>query len=220
MRNALLATVFVTTLMPAAAMAEAGDFLVRARAIIVSPVEETSDVLPALPGASVAVDDAFAPELDFTYFLSDRLALELILATTKHDIVGTGNIGALGEVGDTWVLPPTLTLQYHFNPGGRLRPYVGVGINYTIFYSEDTSRSLNDAIGQTSLDIDESVGIAVQAGVDIAITDNWFINADIKSIQIDTDATLRTETGGDPLINTIGIDLDPVVAGIGIGRRF
>lgn len=199
------------------AMAAQGDWLVRLRGIVVSPTENTSGVMPDLTDASVEVDNAIVPELDFTYFLTDNIAAELILATSPHGINGTGIIADRGEVADVMVLPPTLTLQYHFMPNGAFRPYLGVGVNYTIFYSEDASDSLVDALGgATDVDLDDSFGVAFQAGVDVPINDRWFINADVKYIQIDTDATLTT---GDT-VRTIEVDLDPIVAGVGVGFRF
>ncbi|MEM9232938.1 MAG: OmpW family protein, partial [Pseudomonadota bacterium] len=198
------------------AVAEQGDWIVRGRAIIVAPQEDASGVQPAFPNGSVEVENAVVPELDFTYFLTDNLGLELILATSPHDLEGTGDLSSLGTIGDVWALPPTLTLQYHFQPEANVRPYIGVGINYTIFYNEDATSSLNEAIGDTSISLDDSVGIAVQAGVDVDINDTWFWNADVKWIQIETEATLNT--GG--AINTVDVELDPIVAGIGIGRRF
>ncbi|MEE4213166.1 MAG: OmpW family protein [Parvularcula sp.] len=217
MKKLLLTTALAAAAFaPIAASAEKGDLLVRARGILVAPTEETSDVLPALPGASVEIENAIVPELDFTYFLSDRMAVELILATSPHDLEGTGAIEGLGKVADLWALPPTLTLQYHFAPDATFRPYVGVGLNYTLFYNEDASDSLNDALGATDVDVDDSFGIAFQLGADIDLNETWFFNADIKYIQIDTEATLTTGT----LVNTVDVDLDPVVFGLGIGRKF
>jgi outer membrane protein len=212
----LLAASAAAAALPAAAQAEKGDLLVRARAIVVAPTEETSGVEPSFPGGSVEVENAVVPELDFTYFLTDRIAAELILATSPHDIQGTGDLEGLGRLADVWALPPTLTLQYHFAPDAAFRPYAGLGLNYTIFYSEDASNSLENAIGQTSVELDDSVGVAFQLGFDVDVSENWFFNADVKYIQIDTDATLRTGE----LRNTVEVDLDPVVAGIGFGRRF
>lgn len=216
MRRSLLLTAAFTAASIQTAAAEQGDWLVRLRAITVSPTENVGPVLPGFPGGSAEVDDAYVPELDFTYFFTDNIAAELILATSPHDLQGTGTLAGLGEIADVMVLPPTLTLQYHFNPRGKFRPYAGVGVNYTIFYSEDASTSLVNAIGPTALDVDDTVGVSYQAGFDVDLNDRWFVNADVKYIQIDTTATLNT--GG--TINTIDIDLDPIVAGIGIGYRF
>ncbi|RFB01444.1 OmpW/AlkL family protein [Parvularcula marina] len=215
LRAALIGTAAIGA-MTSVAAAEQGDWIVRGRAILVSPQEDASGVEPAFPNGSVEVEDAVVPELDFTYFLTRNVGVELILATSPHDLEGTGDLEGLGKIGDVWALPPTLTLQYHFQPEAKVRPYVGVGFNYTIFYNEDATSSLNNAIGDTSISLDESFGVAVQAGVDVDVSENWFVNADIKWIQIDTTATLNT--GGS--INKVDVELDPIVAGIGLGRRF
>lgn len=198
------------------AYADQGDWLVRLRAIGVIPTEEAGPVLPAFPTGSVSVDNAYVPELDFTYFFTNNIAAELILATSPHDISGAGALSGLGKIADTMALPPTLTLQYHFAPEAMVRPYVGAGVNWTVFYSEDASSSLETAIGATDVSLDDSFGWAVQAGVDIDITKRIFLNLDVKYIDIDTTATL--DTSG--VINAVDVKLDPVVAGIGIGMRF
>ena len=198
------------------AFAEQGDLLVRLRGIIVAPTDESSAAQPTFPGATVSVDNAIVPELDFTYFLTDNIGAELILATSPHDISGEGTLAGLGEIADAMVLPPTLLLQYHFPTAGRVRPYVGAGINWTIFYSEDASSSLVNAVGPTAVSLDDSVGWAVQAGVDFDLTDRVFLNVDVKYIDIDTTATLNS--GG--LINTVDVSIDPIVAGVGVGMRF
>lgn len=214
-RKFLTAAALAPSLIQTAA-AEQGDWLVRLRGIVVAPTENSSAVLPSFPGGSVGVENAVVPELDFTYFITNNIGAELILATSPHDIVGEGDLAGLGEIADLMVLPPTLTLQYHFNPNGKLRPYVGVGVNYSIFYSEDASDTLVNAVGPTTVDVDDSVGVAYQAGVDFELTERWSLNADVKYIQIDTTATLNS--GG--AINTVDVDLDPIVAGIGVGYKF
>jgi outer membrane protein len=205
-----------TVLTPTLAQAEAGDWLVRARAIYVAPTESTGPVLPTFATGSVSVDNAIMPELDFTYMITDHIGAELILATTNHDISGEMALEGLGEIADTWVLPPTLTLQYHFLPRNSVRPYVGAGINWTIFYSEDSKDALNNAIGQTDVNLSNSFGWAVQAGVDIDITEKFFFNVDVKYVDINTTATLTTGT----LVNTTEVDLDPIIVGVGFGVRF
>ncbi|MEO1014414.1 MAG: OmpW family protein [Pseudomonadota bacterium] len=216
----MLRTTFIASLLMASSLqsaaAEQGDFLVRLRGIVVAPTAQSGDVLPSFPGGQVDVENGLSPEVDFTYFLTDNIGVELIAATTAHTVVGEGALAGVGDIADLMVLPPTLTFQYHFNPEGVFRPYVGVGVNWSIFYSEDASPALVNAVGPTDVAVDDSVGVAYQAGFDVPIGDRWVFNADVKWIQIDTTATL---TSG-PAVNTVDIDLDPIVAGIGIGYRF
>ena len=106
------------------------------------------------------------------------------------------------DVGSTWILPPTLTLQYHFMPRERFSPYVGVGLNTSFFYATSPAKPT-----VTSLSLDNNVGAALQAGFDYNITGHWFANVDVKQIFLNTTAHLRTA-------------LDPLVAGVGVGYRF
>ncbi len=188
------------------AAAESGDWLVRLRGINVAP-NESADI--ATIGGDVDIDSSIVPELDITYFLRDQWAVELILGVTPHDVMAVGT--SLGDVdlGDVTLLPPTLTLQYHFNPDGQVRPYVGAGVNYTHFFNED----LPSGSALTSIDYDASFGLAAQAGVDFAIDEDWFFNVDVKYIDIDTDVTINGAIAAD-------VQIDPVVFGLGFGRRF
>jgi outer membrane protein len=180
---------------------DAGDILVRLRGIAVVPDEDgTTDVL----GGDIEVDNAYMPELDFTYFFTKNIAAELILATTEHDVKLKSPDVDLGSV---WLLPPTLTLQYHFLPDGKFSPYIGAGINYTIFYDED-SGAVN------SIDYDDSFGFALQVGVDYKIDDRWSLNADVKKLYLETDVSVN---GG--AIKS-EVDLDPWIFGLGVGYRF
>jgi outer membrane protein len=195
---------------------EQGDWLVRGRLIHVAPNDSSGEV-STLSGSGVAVGASSTFELDFTYMLNPNLGLELILATTKHDLKGRGTIAGLGKIGESGVLPPTLTLQYHFAPRAAVRPYAGVGMNYTLFYSDKSSASLNAALGgPTSVDLSNSWGPALQAGLDVDLTKDWFLNVDAKYVWIDTKATLAT--GG--TTRTVNVDINPWVFGVGIGRRF
>jgi outer membrane protein len=178
----------------------AGDVLVRLRAISIIPNVETTNTLAAL---NVGVNNAIVPELDLTYMIRDYLGVELILGTSRHQV--TSSLGNLGGVN---VLPPTLLLQYHFNHQGRVRPYLGAGVNYTYFYNN----GLNVG-GQPVSMTNHSFGPAVQAGVDVQITKSLFVNADIKKIWMRTDASLGGEALG-------RLNIDPVVVGLGVGMRF
>jgi outer membrane protein len=191
-------------------------WIVRLRALRVTPTEQTGPVRPSFSTGHTAVSNSYAPEIDFTYMAMRHVGAELILATTKHSLSGRGALDGLGQIGHTWVLPPTLTLQYHFLPDGHVRPYVGAGINYTIFYAEKSSNGLNAAIGKTQLGLRDSFGYALQAGVDVDVTSRVFVNFDLKYLDIDTKARLTTGS----VVNRERVHLDPLVPGIGIGMRF
>ena len=206
---------------PAALSYEAGDWLVRGRVIAVSPNESSNTLTSSVAGGlgtKAGVNSDVVPEIDFTYMLSRNWGVELILASSEHDIKAKGALAALGNIIDTRTLPPTLTLQYHFKPDSKYRPYVGLGVNYTLFFSEDASRSLKTAAGGTAnVDLDPSIGLAAQVGMDIGLNDDWFINFDLKYIDMNTDASISTAALGKLKID---VDIDPWVYGIGIGKRF
>ncbi len=128
----------------------------------------------------------------------------MILATTKHDVTSSG-----ANIGNAKVLPPTLTLQYHFNPdSGAFRPYVGAGVNYTRFYD------INLLNGAATVE-KNSWGGALQIGADFPINKTLFFNVDIKKIWIDTDVKL-TATGA----TAAHFKINPVVIGLGLGMKF
>lgn len=178
----------------------AGDILVRLRAISVHPEVKAGGALGTL---GAGVNNATVPELDFTYMIRDQIGVELILATSRHQV--TSNVGGLGGVG---VLPPTLLLQYHFNHAGRVRPYVGAGVNYTVFYNDKLKA------GATPVSIDHSsFGPALQVGVDVQVAKNLFVNADLKKIWMRTSASADGADLG-------SLKIDPWVLGVGIGMKF
>ena len=193
-------------ILAAPAMAEQGDWLVRLRAINVVPNEEAT-ITPI--GGDVDIDTSVVPELDITYFVQDNWAVELILGVTPHDVMAVDTAAGDIDLGDVTLLPPTLTLQYHFNPEGQYRPYVGAGVNYTHFFNED----LPSGSALSTIDYDASFGLAAQAGIDIALQDEWFLNLDVIYIDIDTDVVIDGAVNAD-------VQIDPVVFGVGFGRRF
>jgi len=149
-------------------------------------------------------DDAYTPEIDITYFFTEHVAAELIAATSKHTVSAGGN-----NLGDVWALPPTLTLQYHFTPDSKFSPYVGAGINYTVFYGED------DAAGFSDFDVGNGFGLAAQAGFDYWINDNWGLNLDVKYIDLDVDASVNNGA-----LNAYDVDINPWIIGAGVSYRF
>lgn len=217
------ATLAATLATPAAAQdaprqgIQAGDVLVRVRAILVAPNERSGSILPAFPRERVRIDNSVMPEIDVTYMATDHIGFALIAATTKHHADGRmGTTGSIGRLASTWVLPPTLTAQYHFNPRGAVRPYVGAGVNYTIFWNEKASGGLEKAVGSTNVVMKDSFGWAAQAGVDFDVTPKVFLNFDVKYIDIDTRARLGTTAIG---TQKVRVGLDPLVLGVGLGLR-
>lgn len=199
------------------AHAEAGDVYLRLRGILVAPNEQSGSILPGFPGEEVSIDNSVMPEVDVTWMATDHIGFELIAATTKHSASGkTGTTGSIGKLASTWVLPPTLTVQYHPVADGPVRPYVGAGLNYTAFYSEKASNGLEAAVGPTSVSMSDSWGWAAQAGVDVDLNEKLFLNLDVKYLDIDTTATLRTTAAG---TQKVRVNLDPLVFGVGLGFR-
>lgn len=139
-------------------------------------------------GGSPHADNAVVPEFDISYFFSDHVAMELILATSPHDLTlkDRPNGARDLDLGDTWILPPTLTLQYHFQPDEQFSPYIGAGINYTLPYAEDNGADT------VNLSADGSFGWALQAGADYWLDSHWGLNADVKKVWVDVDASVNS----------------------------
>lgn len=185
----------------------AGDIMVRLRGIGVLP-SESSDI-QTIRG-SVDLSNEATPEIDVSYFITDKVALELIAATTRHSAHANNTTLGNVDLGKVSLLPPTLTLQYHPFPKSPFSPYLGAGVNYTMFYRE--SAATGSAV--TNVDYMNTFGAALQIGMDYAITDRWYANIDVKKLFISTDVkmnqgTLRAE-----------VDIDPWIVGGGIGYKF
>lgn len=158
-----------------------------------------------LSGTDVKISASYVPELDFTYFFTKNIAAELILGTTKHNVKTNDNHGTETKLGSVWLLPPTLNLQYHL-PLKGFTPYIGAGVNYSIFYG-----AKDDA---AALAYKNGVGFSTQLGADIDINNKWFINIDVKKIFLKTDVTVASTT------TLSGVKVDPFIFGLGIGTKF
>lgn len=191
---------------------------VRLRALGVVPNEGSSDWrLDHVPlaGAGLSIDSSIVPELDISYFFTRNIAVELILGVTPHDVNGGGPTLAGDQIGSVWLLPPTLLLQYHFDAGRGIKPYVGAGVNYTFFYNESSGTSHLGPLSNFTLS--DNWGWALQAGVDIPLGRNWFFNIDVKRIWLDTNA--KVDVGGLGRV-TADVTIDPWLIGVGVGYKF
>lgn len=177
---------------------EQGDWLMRFGASYVDPKSDNSEI--------VEVDGATSLTVNLTYMVTANLGIELLAAYPfEHDIDLVGG----GEVASAKHLPPTLSFQYHFLPDGGFQPYVGLGLNHTQFFSEDTT----GALAGTDLDLDRSWGVALQVGADVPFNEKWFMNLNVRWMDIDTDASLDGAELGK-------VEIDPFIYGAHLGFRF
>jgi len=198
-KTSLCAAVLLSTaaISPVNAM-DQGDWLIRGGASYVNPKSDNSDI--------VSVDSATSFTFNVSYMMTDSWAVELLAAWPfKHDIElldGT-------EVASTKHLPPTLSVQYHFAPDSKFQPYIGVGLNYTNFFSEKTYGVLEGA----DLSLGDSWGLAGDIGADIMLNDKWFLNVSIRYMDIETKAKLDGESIGK-------VDISPWIYSGNVGFRF
>ncbi len=204
-RRTKLLSLLTGLLISASALGAGGDMMVRMRAINIMPDEKgTTDVAKG----SVHLQSESVPEIDFTYFITDSIALELIAATATHTArVYNSSLGNL-DLGEVSLLPPTLLLQYH-HEFGKFKPYIGAGVNYTFFYGEDPGQF-------KGVSYDNSFGWAVQVGADYEIGEKVYLNFDIKRIALSTDVVVNHNG----TIVKSDLDINPYVVGLGVGYRF
>src|SRR5690606_300177 len=124
------------------------------------------------------------------------------------------------DLGSVNLLPPTLTAQWHFNPDQMIDPYVGAGINYTLFMDKKLSVNKGPLAGHKIKVDSDSWGWALQAGVDINLKDGWLINFDAKYVTIDTDVKLKGGVTSGIWTKIDDLDINPWVVGVGIGKKF
>ena len=193
----LLVTLF--TLPALAQTNSAGDVIVRLRATELNWANQQNN---GLATTNVTAQNKAIPEVDVSYFLTKNIATELVLTYPQTVNINVGGAAS----GTVKALPPTLLLQYHFTELGQIKPYVGVGVNYTSF------TSANILNGGASVNA-SSTGFAAQIGFDYMLDKNWGLNADLKYIQIKTDVF----AGG---ANLGQLGLNPTVASAGLTYRF
>ena len=199
MKKQIIAVAVLSTLLSGAVFAQQaaeGPWMVRARAVHLDSVNGDGT------GLGLSVNNKWMPEVDISYFLDKNLALELVLTVPQKHTVSSSVLG--GEIGTLKHLPPTLLVQYHF-PMSGFKPYVGAGLNYTRFSSVNLP---------ATVDIERSSwGPALQAGVDIPLSGNLYLNLDVKKVYIRTDVSVAG-------VNRGTFKIDPVLFGVGLGWRF
>ncbi|WP_202844115.1 OmpW/AlkL family protein [Luteimonas saliphila] len=196
----LLAALAAALALPAAAQSK-GDWTLGLGAHNVDPKSDNGSLdataLGLGPLPPTEVGSSVRPTITAEYFIRDNLGIEVLAALPfQHDI----EIRGVGKVGGTKHLPPTVSLQYHFANASKATPFVGVGLNYTTFFSEETT----SALAGTKLSLDDSWGLAAHAGIDFAIGERSAIRIDARWIDIDADVKVNGVKVGtaniDPLV--------------------
>ncbi|WP_257295176.1 OmpW family protein [Endozoicomonas sp. YOMI1] len=216
-----LAIISATALLSGAAQAyEAGDFIVRGGLASVNPDVDSGNLYAAgveQSDSKVDVNNETQLGLSLTYMIQDNIGIELLAATPfSHKLQGKGELSGLGEFAEVKHLPPTLSVQYYpMDNSSLFQPYVGLGLNYTTFFSE---KFINGADATfNSLELDDSLGLAAQVGFDYQLADNWSLNAAVWYMDIDTTGTFTDGSNNDYKID---VSLDPWVYMAGVAYRF
>jgi outer membrane protein len=186
---------------------DTGTILARARFAAVIPENFSSSI--SVIGGHVSATTTEIPELDLSYFFNPNISVEAIAGSSRHEISARDSLlGPKADVGSVWVLPPTITLQYH-QQYGHFIPYAGVGVTVMFFYDSHP----NVTGGITKAGYSTTAGPALDAGFDYAITPSWVANFDIKQMFVNTTAHIN----GAIIAKT---DLSPTVVAAGIGYKF
>lgn len=195
--------------LPVFAAAQWSPWMVRVRVLGVLPDPDTKLSVGGTPltGAKVSLTDSAVPELDISYFFTKNIAAELILGVTRHNINGAGTLAGT-KIASTWLLPPTLTVQYHFTNFGAFKPYVGFGATYAVFFGERERGPFDSAR------LSNSIGPTVQVGFDYMLNEHWGLNVDLKKSFFDTKVKLNAG-----LVRG-RVDIDPWIVGAGVTYKY
>jgi len=201
---------------------ERGDIILRAGAITVDPHEDSEDIRLAgagkLPGTKATLDSDTQLGLNYLYMLTDHVGIEYLAATPfTHEVKVKGLPANLnGRLGDFKQLPPTVSLVYYpLAPHATIQPYVGVGLNYTYIFETKLGKAA-EGKGFSGLDMQDSIGLAAQIGVDYMLTDTLMLNAQVRYIDIESKAT--TYFNGSKV--TVDVDVNPWVYMVALGYKF
>jgi outer membrane protein len=214
---------------------EQGDWILRVGATTVAPDTNSDDI--NLPGGLVAeaeVDNDTQVGIIPAYMITDSWAIEVLAATPfEHNIEAQGQGAISGtnlDAGSTKHLPPTISVQWYPRGGqSGWQPYIGAGVNYTIFFDESTDGQLvgllgdltDGAVNDADLNLDDSFGLAAQAGVDIPIDEHWAFNAGVWYIDLGTEAEITAKADGATAAKVkFDVQLDPWVYNVGIAYKF
>lgn len=192
---------------------EAGDWLVRAGALLIDPKSDNGKIGSGPGAIEIEVEDDTMFTFDVTYMFTQNWGVELLAAAPfKHDIKVGGS-----QIASTKHLPPTVSAIYNFLPEAKFQPYVGLGLNFTLFFDEDLD---GGALGDpgADLNLDNSTGVAAVVGIDVDLGNEWFLNAVVRWFDIDTDGEVKFSDNSK--LDLGSVEIDPWAFGVNVGRRF
>ncbi len=205
----LLAALALATALPAAAQSK-GDWTLGVGVHNVDPKSDNGSLdataLGLGPLPPTEIGSSVRPTITGEYFIADNLGIEVLAALPFHHDI---DIRGVGKVGSTKHLPPVVSLQYHFANSSKATPFVGLGLNYTTFFSEETT----GALAGTKLSLDDSWGVAAHAGIDFAVGERSAVRVDARWIDIETDVKVNG-------IKVGKADIDPLVYGLSWITKF
>ncbi len=209
LKSLVIAAAAAGLLAPAFAQAQAqfkdGDWMLRVRAVDLLWQNGQSGAV--VQGANVKASNKVIPELDVSYFFTKNIAAELVL--TYPQTININYLASQQNLGSIKALPPSLLVQYHFTDLGAFKPYVGVGVNYTMFSNRSNLMNGQYSVGSSS------AGVAAQVGMDYMFDKNWGLNVDVKYITMSTNVT-STAYG----TNVGTLTLNPWTPAVGIAYKF
>ena len=172
-------------------------------------------------GNIAAVGDSGTPTLTLTYLVTDNLGVEFLAGLPIHHSIYDKALGTGVRIGSTKHLPPALMFQYYFYPRARLRTYIGVGLNHTVFFKETTTGPMSGS----ELELDASTGLVYQLGMDWKWTENLSLNLDVRRWKIQTTAHV-TGIESSSLSNILpdqivfDVPLDPLTIGLSLTYEY
>lgn len=218
---ALMAASAIATSAAAAAAPEAGDIQIKAMATMVDVdggiTSVVRDRIPLPARADTKADTAYVPTVAAEYFVTPNISVETYCCVSRHDVTGTGSVKGVRLIDNAEVIPATVTLKYHFPLENGVKPYVGAGGSYFIFFGEGLGAGAR-GLGATSADLSNELGAVIQAGIDVPLKGMPFgLSLDVKQYFIDT--TARFDAGATTVLKTKH-KLDPLVVSAGLAWRF
>lgn len=228
MKHYLLAGLVLSAVSATPALAqEAGDFQVKVLGTAVLPNGEIDSIEGGTLASTVsglgvqtAANDNYVPTLAIEYFVSSNLSVETICCVTAHHVSATAPAALVGAnlVDKILIVPATFTLKYHFGEAGGIRPYVGAGPTYFLFLQDEAGAGAISALGAAKSHVDDTLGLALQAGVDVPVSEGMLLSADAKRYFVSPNAHW-TNAAGTEVLHTQH-NLDPWVLSVGVGFQF